>query len=314
MRGAFFIVGPTAAGKSEVAAEVASRCGAEIVNADAFQIYRGLDLLTAKPDAAMLAKARHHLIGTLPLSEEWNAAKFRTAALDAIAEIHARDKSAIVSGGSGLYIKALTHGLATLPAPNVELRAALNKWSVDQLHSRLTVLDPETAATIDRNNQRRLARALEICFLTGKPASTQRTQWKGEGPAAVTGAATTNVTTAGAFVFRNRADLYERIDRRVQAIFERGVVDEVRALGKIGVTAAKTLGLRQIRELIAGRISEAEAIASIQQATRQYAKRQLTWFRRQTNFEPLNLSLQSLDEAVELISRKVRSSFEQQNV
>jgi tRNA dimethylallyltransferase len=105
------------------------------------------------------------------------------------------------------------------------------------------------------------------------------------------------------FVFRDRADLYERINRRVHSIFERGVVEEVRALGEIGVTAAKTLGLHQVQELIAGRISEPDAIALIQQATRQYAKRQLTWFRRQTNFEPLNLSLQSLDEAVELISR-----------
>ena len=119
---------------------------------------------------------------------------------------------------------------------------------------------------------------------------------------------------AGVFVFRDRADLFEQIDRRVHAIFRRGVVDEVRALGKIGVTAAKTLGLRQIQELIAGQISEPDAIASIQQATRQYAKRQLTWFRRQTNFEPLNLSLQSLDEAVESISRKARSAFAQKNV
>jgi len=312
MKGVFFIVGPTAAGKSEIAAEVAFRCGAEVVNADAFQIYQGLDLLTAKPNAPTLAKARHHLIGTLPLSEEWDAAKFRSAALRAIAEIHGRDKPVIVAGGSGLYIKALTHGLASLPAPNAELREALNKWSVDQLYSRLRVLDPETAATIDRKNQRRLARALEICFLTGKAASIQRTQWKNEETVAVTAGPTNAI--ASVFVFRDRADLFEQIDRRVHAIFRRGVVDEVRALGKIGVTAAKTLGLRQIQELIAGQVSEPDAIASIQQATRQYAKRQLTWFRRQTNFEPLNLSLQSLDEAVESISRKARSAFAQKNV
>ena len=315
MKGVFFVVGPTAAGKSEIAAEVAFRYGAEVVSADAFQIYQGLDLLTAKPNAPTLAKARHHLIGTLPLSEEWNAAKFRSAALQAIAEIHARDKPVIVAGGSGLYIKALTHGLASLPAPNAELREALNKWSVDQLYSRLQVLDPETAATIDRKNQRRLARALEICFLTGSPASIKRTQWKNEETIAVTAGPTKISATAGVFVFRDRADLFEQIDRRVHAIFQRGVVDEVRApLGKVGVTAAKTLGLRQIQQLVAGQISEPEAIASIQQATRQYAKRQLTWFRRQTNFEPLNLSLQSLDEAVESILRKARSAFAQKNV
>jgi tRNA dimethylallyltransferase len=308
MKGVFFIVGPTAAGKSEVAAEVASKCGGEIVNADAFQIYRGLDLLTAKPEPATLAKARHHLLGTVSLSEEWNAAKFRTAALSAIGEIRARNQPAIVAGGSGLYLKGLTHGLVKLPAADTELRAELNKWSADELHSRLAKLDPEMARAIDRKNPRRLVRALEICLVTGQPASTQRTQWKGERSAA------TRIATTGVFVFRDRADLYERIDRRVHSIFERGVVEEVRALGEIGVTATKTLGLHQIQELIAGRISGPDAIALIQQATRQYAKRQLTWFRRQTNFEPLNLSLQSLDEAVELISRKVRSSFAPRNV
>jgi tRNA dimethylallyltransferase len=318
MKGVFFIVGPTAAGKSEVTAEVASHCGGEIVNADAFQIYRGLDLLTAKPEPATLAKARHHLLGTVSLSEEWNAAKFRTAALSAIGEIQARGRPVIVAGGSGLYLKGLTHGLVALPAANAELREELNQLSVDELVARLETLDPETARAIDRRNPRRLVRALEICLVSGEPASIQRTQWKGKGsavfvaPAAVTAAATT--TTAGVFVLRDRADLYERIDRRVHSIFKRGVVEEVRALGQIGITAAKTLGLHQIQELIAGKISEPDAIASIQQATRQYAKRQLTWFRRQTNFEPLNLSLQSLDEAVELISRKVRSSFAPRNV
>jgi tRNA dimethylallyltransferase len=228
--------------------------------------------------------------------------------LSAIGEIRARNQPAIVAGGSGLYLKGLTHGLVKLPAANAELRAELNKWSADELHSRLAKLDPEMARAIDRKNPRRLVRALEICLVTGQPASTQRTQWKGERSAA------TRIATTGVFVFRDRADLYERIDRRVHSIFERGVVEEVRALGEIGVTATKTLGLHQIQELIAGRISGPDAIALIQQATRQYAKRQLTWFRRQTNFEPLNLSLQSLDEAVELISRKVRSSFAPRNV
>src|SRR6266403_3127741 len=115
MRRAFFIVGPTATGKSELAADVAGEIGAEIVSADAFQIYRGLDLLTAKPDASTLAKAPHHLIGTAPLHEEMNAENYRCAATRAIDEIHSRGRLAIVVGGSGLYIKALTHGLAPLP-------------------------------------------------------------------------------------------------------------------------------------------------------------------------------------------------------
>src|SRR5213592_2423067 len=158
MTRAFFIVGPTATGKSEIAADVAAEIGAEIVSADAFQIYRGLDLLTAKPDASTLAKAPHHLIGTAPLNEEMNAEKYRCAATRAIDEINSRGKLAIVVGGSGLYIKALTHGLASLPESDPKLREKLNAMSLDELRSRLAELDPGAARTIDTKNRRRLVR------------------------------------------------------------------------------------------------------------------------------------------------------------
>src|SRR5215831_3247695 len=141
----FFIVGPTATGKSELAADVAGEIGAEIVSADAFQIYRGLDLLTGKPDASTLAKAPHHLIGAAPLSEDMNAEKFRRAATRVMEEINLRGKVAIVVGGSGLYIKTLTHELAPLPASNPKLRERLNAISLDELCLQLIELDPETA-------------------------------------------------------------------------------------------------------------------------------------------------------------------------
>src|ERR1044071_3137776 len=131
MERTFFIVGQTATGKSDLAADVAREIGAEIVSADAFQVYRGLDLLTAKPDASTLAKAPHHLIGTTPLHEEMNAEKYRVAAATAIDEIHSRGKLAIVVGGSGLYIKALTHGLAAVPEPDPRLRGKLSAMSLD---------------------------------------------------------------------------------------------------------------------------------------------------------------------------------------
>src|ERR1043166_5728743 len=171
MRRTFFIVGPTATGKSELAADVANEIGAEIVSADAFQVYRGLDLLTAKPDASTLTKAPHHLVGTTPLDEEMNAEKYRRAASHAINEIHSRGKLAIVVGGSGLYIKALTHGLAEVPQPDRKLRERLNAMRLDELHAQLTELDPEATRKIDIKNRRRVVRALEICWLTGKPAS-----------------------------------------------------------------------------------------------------------------------------------------------
>ena len=293
----FFIVGPTAAGKSELAADVAHEIGAEIVSADAFQIYRGLNLLTAKPDAATLAEAPHHLIGTVPLHEEMNAEKFRTAALRAIEEIHSHGKMAIVVGGSGLYIKALTHGLAVLPQVDPELRAKLNAMMIDELRSQLMQLDPETARKIDVKNRRRLVRALEICIATEKRTSEQRGQW------AVAD------SRSGVFVFRDRDELYTRVNNRVEAMFENGVIEEVRAAEAMSLTASQMIGWREIRQLLAAEMSILQCVAAIQQTSRRYAKRQLTWFRRQTNFEPLNLSLLTYNEAVKWILLRARRSF-----
>ncbi len=295
MKGVFFIVGPTASGKSELAADVAARCGAEVVNADAFQIYRGLPLLTAQPDEATLRKAPHHLVGVLPPSEEMSAAKFRELALSAIQEINRRGKLAIVAGGSGLYLKALTHGLAPLPAVDQKLRAELDALSLEELQARLLAVDPLGAETIDRKNKRRLVRALEIFAQTRRPASEQRQEWSQEVS-----------DLQGVFVFRERAELNARIDQRVEAMFREGVAEEVGTLGAVSATAAKTLGLEQIRLLLEGNMSEAECTAAIAQATRRYAKRQLTWFRRQPSLESLNLSsLKDHAAAVDWILQKV---------
>jgi tRNA dimethylallyltransferase len=293
MRHTFFIVGPTATGKSELAADVAGEIGAEIVSADAFQIYRGLDLLTAKPDASTLAKAPHHLIGIAPLNEEMNAEKYRCTATRAIDEINSRGKLAMVVGGSGLYIKALTHGLAPLPEADPTLREQLNAMSLDELRSRLAQLDPEAGRTIDTKNRRRVVRALEICLLTGKPASEVVAPTDRGDP----GRPGSTIPATGVFVFRDREELYQRINQRVEAMFERGVIEEARTAGAMGTTASQMIGLGEIRELLDGKISLLQCIAEIQQGTRRYAKRQLTWFRQQTNFLPLNLSLLTHNEA-----------------
>jgi tRNA dimethylallyltransferase len=301
MRRGFFIVGPTATGKSELGADVAHELNAEIVSADAFQIYRGLDLLTAKPEASTLAKAPHHLIGTTPLREEMNAEKFRRLALRAIEEINSRGRLAIVVGGSGLYIKALTHGLAPLPAADPKLREKLNAMTLDELRSQLIELDPETVREIDMKNRRRVIRALEICLLAGKPASQIVA---GVGDSGLPGS---RVPATGVFVFRDREELYARINQRVEAMFENGVIEEVRASGATSATASQMIGLREIRQLLEGKMSLLQCTAEIQQATRRYAKRQLTWFRRQTNFPSLNLSLLSHNEAVKWILLRMLS-------
>jgi tRNA dimethylallyltransferase len=313
MRHTFFIVGPTAAGKSELAADVAHEIGAEIVSADAFQIYRGLDLLTAKPNASTLAKVPHHLIAAAPLTEEMNAEKYRRLAARAIDEIHSRRKLAIIVGGSGLYIKALTHGLAPLPEPDPELREKLNAMSLDELRSRLIELDSAAAANIDMKNRRRVVRSLEICLLTAQPVSGQRKRCiLGESRAVAEGVdlgsqekipPRSAPAATGVFVYRDREELYARINRRVEKMFEGGVIEEVRAAGDVSSTASQMIGFRNIRQLLDAKISMSQCTAVIQQATRRYAKRQLTWFRRQTNFSPLNLSLLTHNEAGILLRR-----------
>src|SRR6266576_5623786 len=304
MRRTFFIVGPTATGKSDLAADLASEIGAEIVSADAFQIYRGLNLLTAKPDISTLSKAPHHLVGTMPLREEMNAEKYRRVASRAIDEIHSRGKLAIIVGGSGLYIQALTHGLAPLPESDPKLRERLNAMSLDELRSRLIELDSEAAGKIDMKNRRRVVRAVEICMRTGKPVSEVVA---GVGDSGQPGS---TIQATGVFVVRDREELYARINQRVEAIFESGVIEEVRAAREVSATASQMIGFREIHQLLngpadAGSISQ--CMAAIQQASRRYAKRQLTWFRRQTNFSPLNLSLLTHSEAVKWISLRMLS-------
>jgi tRNA dimethylallyltransferase len=323
MKNVFFIVGPTATGKSELAANVASNLGAEVVSGDAFQIYRGLDLLTAKPDAATIARVPHHLIGTLSIAEEMNVERFRRLALAAINDIHARGKGVIVAGGTGLYIKALTHGLSALPGADAQLRVEFEKLTLAELSSRLSGLDPKAAEAIDLKNRRRVVRALEICLLTGRATSTQRRQWgtvEAVVPAADPQSSASlpeppgTAASTGVFVLRDREELYGRITRRVENMFEMGVIEEVRGVGPVSATAEQTIGLREIRELIAGQISMAQCVERIQQSTRRYAKRQLTWFRRQSSFEALNLSPLSHAAAVDWITARASSALSRRDV
>jgi tRNA dimethylallyltransferase len=241
-----------------------------------------------------------------------NAEKYRRAAACALDAINSRGRLAIVVGGSGLYIKALTHGLAPLPTSDLKLRARLHAMSLDELRSQLTELDAEMARKIDVKNRRRLVRALEICLLTGKPASEVVAGGGLPGSSAFDKAtADEPIRATGVFVFRDREELYSRINQRVEAMFEKGVIEEVRASGATSTTASQMIGLREIGELLEGRMSLSQCIAEIQQATRRYAKRQLTWFRRQTNFLPINLSILSHNEAVKgVLLRAQRSARE----
>ena len=290
----FIIAGPTAVGKSDLAVNVAERCGGELVGADAFQIYRGLEILTAQPSAELRARAPHHLVGEISFTQSFDVAQYLHAARQRIAEIRARGRVPIVTGGTGLYLRALTRGLADLPGADAVLRADLEKEPLADLQRRLAELDPIGAAQIDIKNPRRVIRALEVCLLTGRPFSSFREQWTAA-PHGIRGIVLT----------LNRETLNARIDRRTAAMFAVGVVEEVRAAEAAGPTASQALGFREIRALIAGDLGQMDCIAAIQHATRRYAKRQMTWFRRETALEPIDLaSVSDLASLAESLARK----------
>jgi tRNA dimethylallyltransferase len=257
--------GPTAAGKTELAVRIAEAHGAEIVNADAFQVYEGLDLLSAKPSSRQLERVPHHLVGIVPLTHPYDAAQYGRHAREAIARVNAAGKVALVVGGTGFYLQALTSRLPDLPAPDPGLRARLGAVAHEELVKRLQSLDPRGFTRIDLRNPRRVLRAVEVCLQTGKPFSSF--------------AIVPESAPASFVLIRPRAELQQRIKWRVEEMFAQGVVEEVAAAGQAGPTASRMIGFDLIRDLLAGRISEAECIRAMQRQTCQYAKRQETWFR-----------------------------------
>jgi tRNA dimethylallyltransferase len=289
----FVIAGPTAVGKSDIAVEVAERCGGEIIGADAFQVYRGLDILTAKPSADLRARVPHHLVGEIPVTQAFDVAQYLELACDRIEQIRSRGHLPVVAGGTGMYLRALIRGLAELPGADAALRAGLESRPLAELQARLAELDPQAASEIDLKNPRRVIRALEVCLLTGRPFSSFREQWS-DAPTPVCGVVLT----------LERATLNARIDRRTAAMFDAGVVDEVRGCTEIGPTASQVLGWREIRAHLGGELDQAQCIGAMAQATRQYAKRQMTWFRREPTLEMVDvtsgLSDQLIDRLVEM--------------
>lgn len=263
-------------GKSRVAVEFARRAGGEIVGADAFQVYAGLDLLSAKPGPELRALVPHHLIGEVPASASFDVGQWLPLAQSRIAEISARGHIPVVCGGTGLYIRALAHGLAPLPPADAALRASLEKVPLGELAERLRSLDPET--TVDMLNPRRVLRALEVCILTGRPFSSFRNEWTGgDGP-------------RGVILTLPLPQLDAAIQARTEAMFAAGVIDEVAAAADTGPTASQMIGLSQIRDLLAGKMTCSDCIEAIAIATRQYARRQLKWFRRERGLAWLDLA------------------------
>jgi tRNA dimethylallyltransferase len=277
MRRLVAIVGPTASGKSSIAVELARRLGGDIVNADSRQIYRGMDIGTAKPTAHERRGVRHHLYDIADPRESYSLALYRRDAREALDAIWERSSFAWLVGGTGQYVWALLEDWQVPEVePDPQFRARMEfeaqQYGAEALHRRLGVVDPVAAERIDARNVRRVIRALEVYEVTGKPISDWQTK----------GTPDFEYLLFGIDVPKD--ELHERIDRRADAMFEAGFVDEVRGLLADGVPAdapaMSSIGYREIVERLAGRCSLDEAIEATKRATRQLARRQMQWFRR----------------------------------
>lgn len=276
-----YLCGPTASGKTSLAIELAEKHDGEIVNADAFQLYRGLEVLTAAPLEQERNGIPHHLFGVLDPSVANDAMAYTRLAEPVIAGILSRGRTPIVTGGSGLYLKFLTHGASPLPTGDPSLREEMDALPLDELYRQLQELDPVEASRIERQNRRFVGRALEICRLTGQKASDLRDSWEKATAERV-------ASLRGYVIHRTRPDLHARIERRTRKMLRDGAIEEVAALGSLSITAEKAIGLPQIRSFLRGEINRDTCEERIIIATRQYAKRQETWFRRETWLTPVH--------------------------
>lgn len=270
------VVGPTAVGKTELAIQLAERLNGEIVSADSRLFYRGMDIGTAKPTDSERARIPHHLINVADADEPWSLTVFQQAAQAAISEVHARGRIPFLVGGTGQYIRAVTEGWAPpSQQPDMHLRIALERWASaigpEGLHARLASIDIQAADRILPGNLRRTIRALEVIFHTGQRFSEQRNRSRSPYSFLQIG------------LMRPREELYARVDARIQAMLEAGLVNEVRGLLDQGyspdLSTLSAIGYREISAYLRGEMSLDEAVVQIKRLTRRFVRRQANWFR-----------------------------------
>ncbi len=297
----YFLLGPTASGKSTLALHLARTIDAEILSVDSMKVYRGMDIGTAKPTALQLAQVPHHLIDVVEPSESFSAARFVDLAAKAITDIHLRSKRVLAVGGTALYAKTLAEGLFDGPGRNAQLRRELKNRAARlgsaALHHELTHVDPASAQRIHPNDLRRIVRALEVFELTAQPISSFQQQFGSPNPA---------YNCRYVCLRRRREDLHHRINARVKTMIQAGLVQEVRSLlaapGTMSPQARQALGYQEIIAHLSGQTDLPHAVEAIKIHTRQFAKRQQTWFRRfpnvfwldaQTDDNPQDLALRA---------------------
>ena len=273
------IAGPTASGKTACAVEMCHRVGGEVISADSMQLYRGMDILSAKPTREEMGGVPHHMLGVADPAEKYSAARYRDEAKAAIADVLARSRTPVLCGGTGLYINAVTRPMEFSEKCDPELRRELLEMAEApggrrRLHDMLAQIDPEAAARLHENDVRRVTRAIEVYRLTGRTQTEQaRLDAQREGDYRET-----------VFALRwPREALYARIDRRVDDMVASGLIDEVRALtrdARSHPTALQAIGYKEIAAALEGRMPMDEAVALVKQLSRNYAKKQMTWFQR----------------------------------
>lgn len=306
------VVGPTASGKTALAIALARHFDGEILSADSMQIYRGMDIATAKATPQERREAVHHLIDIAGFDENYSVAKFTALAQQTIAQITARGKIPILAGGTGLYVSSILDGIRFVPMENdpayrKELSELARQDGEGPLREELGRIDPESARRIAANDIKRLIRALEVYHVTGKTLSYFHARSRPETPP--------YRACILALSCRERQYLYERINRRVEQMFAAGLVDEVRALmdqgfGKKDTTASRAIGYRQVIAYLKGEITLEQAKESIKQETRRYAKRQLSWWRREERAHTLEIDILPefdalVQKAVEIVAKEL---------
>jgi len=294
-----FILGPTSAGKTAVAIELAKKINGEIISADSMQIYKGMDIITAKPTITEQKEVKHYLIDVVSPSQEFNVAQYIEAVKEALSEIEKKNKQPVIVGGTGLYVSMLIDGLFAAPQVDEKIRdclkAKVREQGLAPLYKELEKVDPKAAAKIHPHDEKRIVRALEVYESTNKPISS----WQQERCGIVKDFILIGLN-------RDRSSLYERINNRVRDMFNEGVVSEIETLWKTNQLTSKTalqsLGCKEIIGYLKGEYSLKMAEELLQRNTRHYAKRQLTWFRREKRIQWLDiLEEESKNEVVERI-------------
>ncbi len=286
----YIVIGPTACGKTSFAIDLARHLKTEIVSADSRQIFKEMNIGVARPEDFELQAVKHHLIATWSVEENYNVARYEKEALNIIYDLFSKYDNLVLCGGSGMYVNAVINGIDDIPDTPIALRQRLqdelNTYGLNVLLDELKSKDEKYFAVVDTQNPRRVLRALEVIRLTGKPFSDFRTN--------TTAQRNFDIKIIG--LERKREELIQRINTRVDIMIDKGLVDEARSLVKFkSLNALSTVGYRELFDFFDGKTTLSEAVELIKIHTRQYAKRQMTWFRKMPNVHWYNLSSQQID-------------------